>query len=249
MNHGLRFLSPELRSRHHEFHELRSTDPAHVEIGTRSFGERRRRERPELLSKLYALVDNVAHFGGSRGRKDAAVAQRSRSELHATTKPAYHLAANESIRDHVLDVIGVLEFDFAAVAAKSLNDATFAVARAQAHRRHRPARRRVPEHLVMDVLRGAYARSLVPRRGKDVGFSEHPRAGHSAGHHLVEGNAAGEANSMKTVFVLQIRDATKHGVLEAFLQRSRDIHLVLGDRRCERSRRPEKILDIGAEVI
>src|ERR1051325_2994377 len=140
MNHGLRFLSPELRSRDHEFHELRSTDPAHVEIGPRCLGERRRREWPELLPKLYTLVDNIAHFRGSRIREDAAIAQRAWAELHAAAKPAYHLAANESIRDEVLDVIGAAEFDFAAVAAKRLNDAIFAVARAQAHRRHRPAR-------------------------------------------------------------------------------------------------------------
>src|ERR1700736_1226572 len=97
MNHGLRFFASELRGRHDEFHELRSTDPAHVEIGTRSFSERRRRERPELLSKLYALVDNVAHFGGSRVRKDTAVAQRSRSDLHAATKPPHHFPVEESI--------------------------------------------------------------------------------------------------------------------------------------------------------
>src|SRR5258705_6974497 len=64
-----------------------------------------RRERPKCLPVFDPLVQNILHLGLARVRKQAAVAERARSELGAALKPADHALVSEQFCGLAADVV------------------------------------------------------------------------------------------------------------------------------------------------
>ena len=71
--------------------------------------------------------------------------------------------------------------------------------------------------MVVNVLRGANACTVVTRCRKDICLLKYPGAGELARHNDVQRSTAGEANSIECIFILQIRHAEKDRVFEASL--------------------------------
>src|SRR6202171_613442 len=69
------------------------------------FGKHDRRERPKCLPVLNPLVQDILHSGLSRVCKQAAIAERSRSELGAALKPADHTLLGKQLRRLAADIL------------------------------------------------------------------------------------------------------------------------------------------------
>src|SRR5262245_58710354 len=90
-------LGPHTKHSRHETTEARAAG-RQIEIPFGRLGECDRRERPEFFAVLDVAIEAVAHLTRMRCRENAAMAERSRSELARTLHPANDAAGVEVVR-------------------------------------------------------------------------------------------------------------------------------------------------------